>query len=300
MLPLPPKAVETLLVLVERAGQVVTRDELLERVWPDAFVEPNNLAQQVSMVRRCARAIAAIGPGTSRPSPRRGYRFVAPVTRQGDDSARTARRRLRARESRRCVMRTAAPSTSLIRSSADGPLDVVFVMGWVSHLEEFWTEPSFARFLTRLASFSRLIVFDKRGTGLSDRVTELPTLEQRMDDVRAVMDAVGSTRAALLGVSEGGPMCSLFAATYPERTLALMMIGSYARRLWAPDYPWGPTDGPARGILREIEQQWGGPVGIDERAPSRARRPGIPRMVGALSPAGRKPGGGAGAHPDER
>src|SRR6185436_501805 len=92
-----------------------------------------------------------------------------------------------------------------------------------------------------ISSFSRLILFDKRGTGLSDRVplNELPTLEQRMTDVQAVMDAVGSERAAFLGISEGGPMCSLFAATYPERTLALMMIGTYARRLWAPDYPWG-------------------------------------------------------------
>jgi hypothetical protein len=95
----------------------------------------------------------------------------------------------------------------------DGPVDLVFVMGWVSHLEYFWKEPSFARFLRRLASFSRLILFDKRGTGLSDPVTRLPTLELRMDDVRAVLDAVGSTHAVLFGVSEGGPMCSRFAAT---------------------------------------------------------------------------------------
>ena len=91
-----------------------------------------------------------------------------------------------------------------------------------------------------------------------------------MDDVRAVMDAAGSERAALLGVSEGGPMCALFAATYPERTIALMMIGSYARRLWAPDYPWGPTEEQREAFNREIQQQWGGPVGIDARAPSRA------------------------------
>ena len=132
----------------------------------------------------------------------------------------------------------------------DGLFDLVFVMGWVSHLEYFWTEPTFARFLRRLASFSRLILFDKRGTGLSDRVTALPTLEQRMDDVRAVMEAVGSRRAALLGVSEGGPMSSLFAATHPEKTLALVMIGTYARRLRAPDYPYGPTRRAASGVLR--------------------------------------------------
>src|SRR5919206_2444072 len=100
----------------------------------------------------------------------------------------------------------------------DGPIDLVFVMGWVSNIDYCWQEPGFARFLRRLASFSRLIVFDKRGTGLSDRAVGLPTLEERMDDVRAVMDAVGSERAALLGISEGGSLCILFAATYPERT----------------------------------------------------------------------------------
>ncbi|MDQ3820839.1 MAG: alpha/beta hydrolase, partial [Acidobacteriota bacterium] len=152
----------------------------------------------------------------------------------------------------------------------DAPLDLVFVMGWVSHLEYFWREPSFARFLLRLASFSRLILFDKRGTGLSDRVpiNELPTLEQRMDDVRAVLDAVGSERAALCGVSEGGPMCSLFAATYPEKTLALVMIGTYAKRIRAPDYPWAPTTEERKHFFEEIREQWGGPVGLEERAPT--------------------------------
>lgn len=153
-----------------------------------------------------------------------------------------------------------------------GEIDLVFVMGWVSHLDWFWKEPSFARFLLRLASFARLILFDKRGTGLSDRVPydQLPSLEQRMDDVRAVMDAAGSEKAILLGVSEGGPMCSLFAATYPQKTLALVMIGSYARRLRATDYPWGPTEEQHRVFLDEIAKNWGGPVGIEARAPSKA------------------------------
>src|SRR6266480_2668408 len=157
----------------------------------------------------------------------------------------------------------------------DAPLDLVFVMGWVSHLEYFWREPSFARFLLRLASFSRLILFDKRGTGLSDRVphNELPTLEQRMDDVRAVMDAVGSERAALCGVSEGGPMCSLFAATYPEKTLALVMIGTYAKRIRDADYPWAPTPEHRQEFFDEMRQHWGGPVGLEERAPSVAADP---------------------------
>src|SRR5213592_2545981 len=152
-----------------------------------------------------------------------------------------------------------------------GPVDLVFVMGWVSHLDYFWEQPRFARFLQRLASFSRLILFDKRGTGLSDRVAGVATLEQRMDDVRAVMDAVGSERAALLGVSEGGPMCALFAATYPERTSALVMYGSYAKRVWDPAYPWAPTPEERQKFLDLIQQDWGGVVDAAIMAPTRAR-----------------------------
>jgi pimeloyl-ACP methyl ester carboxylesterase len=152
----------------------------------------------------------------------------------------------------------------------DGPIDLVFVMGWVSHLDWFWEEPSFARFLKRLASFSRLILFDKRGTGLSDRLpTErLPTLEERMDDVRAVMDAVGSERAALLGVSEGAPLCALFAATYPERTRALTIVGGYARRLRADDHPWAPTREEREELISHMQEAWGTPVLLADRAPS--------------------------------
>ncbi|MEQ1643231.1 MAG: alpha/beta fold hydrolase, partial [Pyrinomonadaceae bacterium] len=154
----------------------------------------------------------------------------------------------------------------------NGPVDIVFVMGWVSHLEYFWKEPNFAAFLDRLASFSRLILFDKRGTGLSDRVplSELPTLEQRMEDVHAVMDAVGAERAVLVGVSEGGPMCSLFAATYPERTDGLVMIGTYAKRIRDDDYPWAPTEEQRNGFFELMQRDWGKAVGIEERAPSMA------------------------------
>jgi pimeloyl-ACP methyl ester carboxylesterase/DNA-binding CsgD family transcriptional regulator len=154
----------------------------------------------------------------------------------------------------------------------EGPLDLVFVMGWVTHLDLMWEEPRFARFLQRLARFSRLILFDKRGTGLSDRVPlhALPTLEQRMDDVRAVMDAVGSERAALLGVSEGGPLCALFAATYPQRTEALVMFGSYPRRLRAPGYPWGETEEERDRFIEQCLHDWGTDTRLTLRAPSLA------------------------------
>src|SRR5882762_632544 len=119
----------------------------------------------------------------------------------------------------------------------DGPIDLVLVLGWVSHLAYVWELPAIAAFLHRLASFSRLILFDKRGCGMSDRVHPLPSLEQRMDDVRAVMDAAGSKKAALLGISEGGVMSALFAATYPDRVSALVLYATYATRVRDADYP---------------------------------------------------------------
>lgn len=149
----------------------------------------------------------------------------------------------------------------------DGPIDLLWVPGFVSHLEYDWEHPRPARFFRRLASFSRLIRFDKRGTGLSDRVA-IPTLEERMDDVRAVLDATGSSRAALIGVSEGGPMSLLYAATYPERTSALVLYGSYARRAWAPDHPFGVTSERMRGILETLEKDWGASVAMEIWSPS--------------------------------
>jgi class 3 adenylate cyclase/pimeloyl-ACP methyl ester carboxylesterase len=150
----------------------------------------------------------------------------------------------------------------------EGPLDIVLVPSWVTNVEENWEEPSYARLLNRLASFARLILFDKRGTGLSDRVAPLPGLEERMDDVRAVMNAVGSERAALIGCTEGGAMCALFAATYPDRTSALIMYGAYAKRMPSIDYPWGPTVEDREAFYREIIDQWGGPAVLNRVAPS--------------------------------
>jgi len=141
--------------------------------------------------------------------------------------------------------------------TGDGPYDVVYVPGFVSNVELAWTVPQQAALFERLASSCRLIRFDKRGTGMSDRVTGLPDLETRMDDVRAVMDAVGSPEAALIGLSEGGPMSILFAATYPDRCWALVVYSSFPRIRWAPDFPIGETE---EELTREREADlrlWG-------------------------------------------
>jgi class 3 adenylate cyclase len=176
----------------------------------------------------------------------------------------------------------------------EGPFDLVYIPGWISHIELAWEEPTLARFLQRLASFSRLITFDKRGTGLSDRVPndKLPTLEERMDDLRAVMDAVGSERAAVLGFSEGGNLGALFAATYPERTTALITFGTFAKRIWSPDYPWAPKPDAREKEYELLEQEWGEKMDIEHYVPSKAGDEAFIRRLATYFRRSASPGAG--------
>ncbi|MGC2238849.1 MAG: alpha/beta fold hydrolase [Pyrinomonadaceae bacterium] len=314
---LSPKVFDTLLLLVENGGRVLSKERMLKEIWEDSFVEENNLAQNISQLRRVLGETKDVK--FIETVPKYGYRFVAPVSETEENTETFERTQARVfvrevsdeeedfgeKEKRRKgeekvfgeietdysapllpvssspFLPAFTPETHYVQNGdvniayqtiGEGDLDIVFVMGWVSHLEYFWKEPHFAAFLNRIASFSRLILFDKRGTGLSDRVpvSELPTLEQRMEDVHAVMDAVGSERAVLIGVSEGGPMCSLFAATYPERTTALVMIGTYAKRIKDEDYPWGVSQEDREAFFEMMRRDWGKPVGIEERAPTLA------------------------------
>jgi pimeloyl-ACP methyl ester carboxylesterase/class 3 adenylate cyclase len=166
------------------------------------------------------------------------------------------------------VRYTRSGETSIAYATVgDGPFDLVFVIGWiVSALDVAWEGPP-RLFFERLASFSRLILFDKRGTGMSDRVSGIPDLETRMDDLRAVMDAVGSKRAAIMGVSEGGPMAMLFAATYPERTAALITAGTAAVFHRADDHPWDDSPEEIRGYLEHEWpwETWGSQEWADDR-----------------------------------
>jgi class 3 adenylate cyclase/alpha-beta hydrolase superfamily lysophospholipase len=144
----------------------------------------------------------------------------------------------------------------------EGPINLVFVPGFVSHIENYWEHPDLARWLLRLGSFARVAMFDKRGTGLSDRVAEVPSLDQRMDDARAVMDAAGMERAAMLGVSEGGPLAILFAATYPERCQGLVLYGTFARSSWL-------TNEVLKAYVDYAEKAWGSGLSLAAWAPSR-------------------------------
>ena len=175
--------------------------------------------------------------------------------------------------------------------TGEGPLDLVLVSGFVSHQEVLWEHPRTVRFAKRLESFSRLVRYDKRGQGFSDRPARPPTLEESMDDLRAVMDAAGCERAALFGVSEGGPMCQLFAATHPDRASALALYGTYARATRAPDYPIGWPPALMDTFNQTMVERWGGPVGVEQFAPSHAGDPEFREWWARLLRSGTSPHG---------
>ncbi len=167
----------------------------------------------------------------------------------------------------------------------DGPVDLVLVPGFVSHIDNYWDEPSCARWLNRLGSFSRVIMFDKRGTGLSDHVSELPGMDERMDDMRAVMDTVGIERAALMGISEGGSLASVFAAHHHARTQALVLYGAFARFT-----SWFPTEESLEQLFSYIDSDWGSGASLPMFAPSMADDPAFQRWWGKFERLGADPG----------
>jgi class 3 adenylate cyclase len=195
---------------------------------------------------------------------------------------------------------TGLPETKYARSGGthiayrvfgDGDLDLVLVPGFTTHVELSWEYEPSARLLEGLASFARVIIFDRRGSGLSDPVTDAPTLEQRMDDVRAVMDAAGSERAALVGISEGVPMSILFAATYPQRVRALVCAGGMARTTYAEDYPWGtPAAALTESAVELILPHWGDGSIIEVSAPSQADNAEAREFWGRLERSTASPG----------
>jgi pimeloyl-ACP methyl ester carboxylesterase/class 3 adenylate cyclase len=166
----------------------------------------------------------------------------------------------------------------------DGPVNLVLAPPFVSNIENYWDEPDFSRWLLRLASYARIVMLDKRGTGMSDRVTELPGLDERMDDIRAVLDAAGMDQAALLGISEGGPLTALFAATYPDRCRALVLYGTFARFA-----SWLPTPEALAAHLDYIDQAWGSGGSLPMFAPSRQHDPAFQRWWGRFERLGASP-----------
>ena len=165
----------------------------------------------------------------------------------------------------------------------EGP-DLVMAPGFVSHIENYWDEPRFARWLNKLGSFCRVVLFDKRGTGLSDRVANLPVMDERMDDVRAVMDAVGIERAVQFGISEGGSLATIFAASHPERTNSLIVYGAFARFLH-----WIPDDAGFNALISYIDEHWGSGASLPAFAPTKAEDVALQHWWGKFERLGANP-----------
>ena len=265
--PLEPQAFDVLVYLVSHRDRVVPKEELMDAIWGGRFVTEAAVTSRIKQLRRAlgddgqAQRVIQTVHG-------RGYRFVAPV-RAG--AATT--------ESTGGLTGPVGPVRYTIsdglhiayqvsgRTDGVGP-DIVLISGFISHLELDWEDTRHAHFLHRLGSMGRLIRFDKRGTGMSDRPPGVPDLETRIHDVLAVMDAVDSRRAVLLGYSEGGPMALLMAATRPERVAALVLYAVYAKRLWSEDYPWAQTAEQREVYTNELVTRWDWEADARLRIPS--------------------------------
>ena len=267
--PLEPQAFDVLRHLVRNHDRVVAKQELMDEVWGDRFVSDTAVTSRVKQVRR---ALGDDGHTQTmiRTVHGRGYRFVAAVEEVvGEGATPPPTPAPTPAVERPPVRYTVSDGLHIAyQITGGGDLDIVLISGFVSHLDLDWDDPRHAYFLDRLGSMGRLIRFDKRGTGMSDRPLGVPDLETRMHDVLAVMDAAGSESAVVCGYSEGGPMALLLAAVHPERVSSLVLYGTYARRLWAPDYPWARTEEDRRAYTDRLVTSWDWEADLLLRCPS--------------------------------
>ena len=266
--PLEPQAFDVLAYLVSHRDRVVPKDELMDAIWGGRYVTETAVTSRIKQARK---ALGDDGQAQRliRTMHGRGYRFVAPVEPREPAEGRVPAQRGGPSGATTPVRYTVSDGLHIAyQVTGGGDLDIVLISGFVSHLELDWADPRHAHFLDRLGSMGRLIRFDKRGTGMSDRPPGLPDLETRMHDVLAVMDAAGSHRAALCGYSEGGAMAILLAATHPERVSSLMLYGCYAKATWAPDYTWARTQQERREYTETLVTGWDWEADCRRRCPS--------------------------------
>jgi DNA-binding winged helix-turn-helix (wHTH) protein len=240
-----PQVFDLLLYLVENHERVVPKRELLEALWPDTIVTESSIQRAVSLARS---ALGERGPELIQTFPRQGYRFVGEIAAQKKKSQRGG---LRPRYAQSGDVHIA------FTTLGEGDTDIVVVNGWILPMRAMFQHPQTLASMEALAKIGRVITFDKRGTGLSDRVKELPAHEQRMDDLRVVLDACNSKQAVLVGYSEGGALAMLYAATYPERVRGLVLCGAFARMTKAHDYPCGYAPEELEKLKGYIRGGWG-------------------------------------------
>jgi DNA-binding winged helix-turn-helix (wHTH) protein/pimeloyl-ACP methyl ester carboxylesterase len=277
---LQPKAYDVLEYLVRHHDRVVSKEELLDRLWPGVVVSDASIQRAVSLLRSAidddGRLIRTV--------PRRGYRFVAAVEAAGP----TVPPALRFRP--RFVVSGDVHIAYHLVGEGEGDLDIVIIPGWVFPLRAFFDHPEVEAWVSELARFGRVILFDKRGTGLSDRVKKLPTLQERGDDLRAVLDASRSRSAVLVGISEGGPLSIFAAASFPERVRGLLIMGSFARWSMAADYNGGWSPERFDELRRYIGRSWGRGDTVRAIAESRGDDPTIAAWAARAEQEGASPG----------
>ena len=300
-LPVQPQVFALLNYLIEHRDRVVGKDELLERLWPDVVVLEASLQRSVSQAR------AALGDDDHafiRTFARHGYRFVGPVEEvaptEAEASVKAPAQPPASAVSSPAAPRALLPLTVRYARSAGlhiayaiagaGTVDIVLVLGWTFPFRALARLAETAGTLSALTDIGRVVLFDKRGTGLSDPVKRLPSLDERMDDLRAVLDAAGSRQAVLLGFSEGGALCMLFAAAYPDRVRGLVLVGAFPRMAAAPDWPAGWSPERAAAARAYIQQGWGGGQTILALAPRAASRPDFRRFAAETEQEGASPG----------
>jgi pimeloyl-ACP methyl ester carboxylesterase len=284
LVPVQPQVLELLIMLIENREQVVSKDALLEKIWKGRIVSDTTLSSRIKTARQ------AIGDDGARQEyiktiHGRGFRFVGKV----DVHEETTSDVIPAKQEI-----VSHPDTHYARSGdihvayhlfGNGPVNLVLTPGFVSHIDNYWADPHLARWLSSLAGLARVAIFDKRGTGMSDRVADLPGMDERMDDVRAVMDAVEFDSAFIMGISEGGSLATLFTAHHPERCDGLLLYGSFAQFTH-----WFADEASLQGLFDYIESDWGSGKSLPQFAPSMAEDPSYIDWWGRFERLGATPG----------
>lgn len=275
-----PQVFDLLLYLVENRERVVPKHELLDNLWPDAIVTESSIQRAVSLART---ALGDRGPELIQTFPRQGYRFVGAIE---DERKASPRSRLQPRYAQSGDVHIAYTTLG------EGDTDIVVVNGWILPMRAMFQHPKTRGALEALSKIGRMITFDKRGTGLSDRVKSLPSHEQRMDDLRVVLEACNSEQAIIVGFSEGGALAMLYAATYPERTRGLVLCGAFARMTKDHDYPYGYAPEEMDKLKGYVRGAWGKGASLRPIAPREMRNdPDYLDWVAFAEQEGTSPGG---------
>lgn len=278
--PIQAQVFDLLVYLVKHRDRVVSKDEILDAIWPDVAVTEGSLQRAVSLARSSLRLEDR---EFIRTFVRRGYRFTAEVEEKGD-GAPSFSLHARPRYAQSGDVHVA------YQTFGEGDLDIVLVLGWTFPMQALLELPEGAALVRRLGALGRVVLFDKRGTGLSDRVKELPTLDQRIDDLRAVLREIGTERSVLLGASEGGPLAIAFSVEHPERVAGLALVGAFPRMTSAPDYPHGWKRSEVGRLRSYVRSQWGLGATVIAFASDRRDSEPVKKWAAAAEAAGASPG----------